>query len=81
MDYVLLVFVLIPVFFWFWTVLSHMFEPVSQQFVSDEEFLAAVPNATPEKALRIRAIVSEQLDIPEHQIHPDDRFIEDLNAE
>ena len=48
--------------------------------ISDEEFLAAVPHATPERALRIRAIISEQLDIPERCIHPHDNFVDDLHA-
>lgn len=52
-----------------------------QQKVTDEEFLAAVPFATPEKALRIRAIISDQLDVPLHDLHPSDRFVEDLRAD
>lgn len=53
---------------------------ISARHISDEDFLAAVPGAKPETALKIRAIISEQLDIPEHCIHPHDRFIEDLRA-
>lgn len=55
--------------------------PRGHQKVTDEEFLAAVPFATPEKALRIRAIISDQLDVPLHDLHPNDRFVEDLRAD
>lgn len=56
--------------------------PTFGQTISDEEFLAACsPGVRPEVALKVRAIVSEQLDIPEHQIHPSHRFVEDLRAD
>lgn len=51
------------------------------QKVTDEDFLAAVPYAHPERALRIRAIISDQLDVPLHDLHPNDRFLEDLKAD
>lgn len=51
------------------------------QKVTDEEFLAALPNVDPETALRIRAIISDQLDVPLHDLHPSNRFIEDLKAD
>lgn len=50
-------------------------------FVSDDEFLAACsPGVRPEAAFKVRRIVAEQLGIPEHQIHPRHRFVEDLGA-
>ena len=48
--------------------------------ISDEEFLAAVPDTDPKMALRVRAMISEQLDVPVRCIHPNDRLIEDLHA-
>lgn len=55
---------------------------IAWRYVSDGEFLAAChPGTRPEVALKVRHIVSEQLNIPEHEIHPDDRFIEDLHAD
>ena len=55
-------------------------DPMFCREISDEEFLAAIPNADPGIALRVREIVSEQLDIPLNSLHPDDRFVEDLKA-
>lgn len=50
--------------------------------ISDEEFLAACsPGTRPEVALKVRAIISEQLAIPENEIHPSHRFVEDLRAD
>ena len=54
---------------------------IADRSISEEEFLSALPNVTAWKALRVRAIVAEQLDIPIQCIHPDDRFIEDLRAD
>lgn len=46
---------------------------------TDDQFLAACgPSADPEIALRVRKIISAELDIPAELIHPDQRFIEDL---
>lgn len=67
-----------------WCESSHRYTPSSEflnRNISNEEFLAAVPSATPEKALRVREIISDQLDIPIECIHPDDRFVEDLRAD
>ena len=52
------------------------------RIISDEEFLAAcLPGTRPEVALKVRAIVSEQLCIPENELHPSHRFVEDLRAD
>lgn len=48
--------------------------------VTEEQFLSAIPDADPEIALRVRAIVSEQLDVPLEDIHPDSHFIDDLHC-
>ena len=50
------------------------------RFVSDEEVVAASPTQSREVALRVREIVSEQLDVPLNNIHPDDRLVEELGA-
>ena len=52
-----------------------------KQTVSDEEFIAACSSQKPEIALRIRAIIADQLDVPEQYLQPDDRFVEDLRAD
>lgn len=54
---------------------------INARHISDEQFLAAVPDADPDRALRVRAIISEQLDIPEHHLHPDDHFVDDLHID
>lgn len=51
------------------------------RFVSDEEFLAACCVKNPETALRVRSIISDQLDVAANTIHPDDRFVEELRAD
>lgn len=49
--------------------------------LSDEEFLSRCsPGVRPETALKVRAILSDQLGIPVEQIHPEHRFIEDLDC-
>lgn len=48
--------------------------------ITEAEFLAAVPDANPETALKVRAIVSYQLDVPIDDIHPSDSFVDDLGA-
>ena len=53
----------------------------ARQPVSDEEFIAACNSQKPEIALRVRAIIADQLDVPEQYLHPDDRFVEDLRAD
>lgn len=50
--------------------------------ITDEEFLArCTPGTNPDIALKVRRIVSEQLDVPYEQIHPSARFVEDLGAD
>jgi len=49
--------------------------------VTTEQFLAAIPDADPEIALRVRDIVAEQLDVPREEVHPESRFVEDLRAD
>lgn len=63
------------------SVSSAYFDGRMSRHISDAEFLAAIPNANPERALRIRAIISDQLDVPVCYIHPDDRFVDDLGAD
>ena len=48
--------------------------------VSDEEFLAACSVKDPDVAFKVRAIISDQLDIPLNNIHPDDRFVQELGC-
>lgn len=49
--------------------------------VTEEQFLNAILDANPEIALRVRAIVSDQLDVPLGDIHPDSHFVDDLKAD
>ena len=50
--------------------------------VTDEEFVALCrPGVKPETALKVRAIVAEQLAIPPERIRPEHRFVEDLLAD
>ena len=51
-----------------------------KRFISDEEFLAACSVKDPEVALKVRAIISDQLDIPLNNIHPNDRFVQELGC-
>ena len=47
--------------------------------ITDEEFVALCrPGVKPEMALKVRAIVAEQLAIPPERIRPEHRFVEDL---
>lgn len=49
--------------------------------ISDDEFMALCePGTNREIALKVRRIVSEQLNIPYQQIYPTSRFIEDLRV-
>ncbi len=49
--------------------------------ISDEEFLAKCPPGTdPEIALRVRRIVADQLYVSYERIHPEQDFIDDLQA-
>lgn len=63
------------------SMLSRYFDRRTSRNISDTEFLAAIPNVNAARALRIRAIISHQLDVPVSDIHPDDRFAEDLGAD
>jgi hypothetical protein len=52
------------------------------QPITEEEFLAACRPATdPVIALRVRAIVAEQLGVDYSRLHPAMRFVEDLGAD
>ncbi len=47
--------------------------------ISDEEFVARCsPGTDPERALKVRRIVAEQLGMPYEHIYPEQRFVEDL---
>lgn len=49
--------------------------------ISDEEFLAKCsPGTSPQRALRVRRIVSEQLGVRYAHIHPEQSFVDDLNC-
>ncbi|MEO2017218.1 MAG: hypothetical protein ABGZ53_22915 [Fuerstiella sp.] len=50
------------------------------QAYTDDDFLAAVPDANPESALRVRSLISDQLGIPVEHIHPDYSFVDDYSA-
>lgn len=50
--------------------------------ISDEEFVARCePGCDPVVAVKVRKIVSEQLNVEYARIHPSSRFIEDLKAD
>lgn len=50
--------------------------------ITDEEFVALCrPGVKSEVALKVRAIVAEQLAIPPELIRPEHRFVEDLLAD
>ena len=56
--------------------------PASVPPMSDEEFIAACgPGTDPEVAPGVRRIVTEKLCIPNEEIYPSHRFIEDLKAD
>ena len=56
---------------------SASFEPLS-----DKEFVArSRPGGNAETALKVRAIISDQLAVPVEEIHPEHRFVEDLRAD
>ena len=49
--------------------------------LSDDEFLARCsPGTNPQRALRVRRIISEQLGVPYEHIYPEQRFVEDLDC-
>ncbi|MEQ1824378.1 MAG: hypothetical protein ABL921_00450 [Pirellula sp.] len=49
--------------------------------ITDEEFVAkCTPGTNPRTALRVRRIISEQLGVPYAHIHPEQRFVDDLNC-
>jgi len=59
-----------------------LFELLSSEAISDEEFLRrCTPGTSKEVALKVRRIVSEQLGVPYENIHPEHRFVEDLGAD
>ena len=50
--------------------------------IDDDEFLRrCTPGVNRETALKVRRIISEQLGIEYERIHPEHRFVEDLNAD
>jgi hypothetical protein len=50
--------------------------------ITDEEFVARCePGCDPVVAIKVRRIVSEQLNVEYARIHPSSRFIEDLKAD
>lgn len=50
--------------------------------ISDEEFIARCePGCNPMVAIKVRKIVSEQLNVEYARIHPSSRFIDDLRAD
>ena len=49
--------------------------------ISEDEFVAKCsPGTNRERALKVRRIISEQLGLPYERIHPDQRFVEDLDC-
>ncbi|WP_372898067.1 hypothetical protein [Stieleria sp.] len=49
--------------------------------ISEDEFVAnCSPGTNRERALKVRRIISEQLGVPYERIHPDQRFVEDLDC-
>lgn len=50
--------------------------------LTDEEFLSRCsPGVREETALKVRAILSDQLGIPVERIHPEHRLVEDLKLD
>ena len=50
--------------------------------ITEDEFMARCDPGTPrETALKVRQIVSEQLDVPYESVYPEHRLVEDLGAE
>ena len=50
--------------------------------LTDDEFVKRCGLGTdPEVALKVRGIISEQLNIPREEIYPEHRFIDDLHAD
>ena len=50
--------------------------------ISEEEFISkCTPGVNPERALKVRRVISEQLGIPYEHIHPEQRFVEDLHCD
>lgn len=65
-----------------WDKLRVIEDPERFRPMSDDEFVAGCgPGANREVALKVRRIVSEQLNIRCEEIHPTHRFVEDLHAE
>ena len=50
--------------------------------LSDDEFLdRCKPGTNRDVALKVRAIIADQLAIPPNEIYPEHRFVEDLKAD
>ncbi|MDA8743306.1 hypothetical protein N9N28_01620 [Rubripirellula amarantea] len=50
--------------------------------ISDDEFVfRCTPGTNRQRALKVRRIISEQLGVPYEHIHPDQSFVDDLNAD
>ena len=56
-------------------------EQPPDRFVSDEEFLAAIPDVPENVALGVRQVLADTLLIHPNSIHPGDRLIDDLGFE
>ena len=49
--------------------------------ISDDEFVAKCsPGTDHQRALRVRRIIAEQLDIPYERVHPEQSFVDDLDC-
>lgn len=60
------------------------FDPWYSKFepLADEEFVARCRSGVnAETALKVRAIIAEQLAVPPERIHPEHRLVEDLLAD
>lgn len=50
--------------------------------ISEEEFLRRCsPGVNPQRALKVRRIISQQLGIDYDRIYPEQRFVEDLHCD
>ena len=61
-----------------------VFDPWYSKFepLTDEDFVARChPGVKAETALKVRAIIADQLAIPPERIHPEHRLVEDLLAD
>jgi len=60
---------------------ASFYELQPHRYVSDEEFLAAMPDVPEHVALGVRQVLADVLLIDPHSIHPADRLIDDLGFE